>query len=128
MLMQTIRTKFAGCCVGQRTTGGCGKFVAVVARRLVAVVAVGDKDRLGAHQPGELADHGRVGHRPHAMDDAEMIGGLDRCGAAMRSSSRFWASFVGSGYRPKIWLRFARVARVSSSRSCFGPDIVSSCG
>ena len=52
--------------------------VAVVAGRLVAVVAVGDEDRLGAHDGRKLGDRRDVGHRPEAMDDAQVVGGHQR--------------------------------------------------
>ncbi len=57
---------------------GGGQFVAVVAGRFVAVVAVGDEQRLGGHQLDQLRDHRRIGDRPQAMDDAQVVGGFDR--------------------------------------------------
>ena len=61
----------------QRTAGGRRQFVAVVAGRFVAMMAVGDEDRLRAHLAGQMRNHARIGHRPHAMDHAQMVGRLD---------------------------------------------------
>jgi len=41
--------------------------VAVVAGGFVAVMAVGDKHRLGSHQAGQLGNQSDVGHRPEPM-------------------------------------------------------------
>ena len=57
---------------------GLGHFVAVVAGRLVAVMAVGDEHRLRPHQAGHLGRHRLVGHRPHHALHAQVVGGLHR--------------------------------------------------
>ncbi len=57
----------------ERTAGGRREFVAVVAGRLVAMVAVGDEYRLRAHGLLNLGDRFRVGQRPHPVLHAEVI-------------------------------------------------------
>ena len=64
--------------VGGREEAAVVDLLPVVAGGLVAVVAVGDEDRLGAHHGRELRDHGHVGDRPEAMDHAQMVGGHQR--------------------------------------------------
>ena len=53
-------------------------FVAILARRFVAVMAVGDEDRLGAHQCGQGRNDRNIGHRPEPMHHAQVIDGLKR--------------------------------------------------
>ena len=55
-----------------------GEPVAIVAGRFVAVMAVGNEQRLGVHDRGDVGDHLDVGDRPHAMDDAQMVGRRER--------------------------------------------------
>ena len=47
--------------------------LAVVARGFIAVVSVGDKDRLGAHESDDLRDDVRIVDDPHAVDDAVFV-------------------------------------------------------
>jgi len=53
--------------------------IAVVAGRFVAVMAVGDEEGLGIDDGRDVADCLDVGHRPHAVDDAQMIRRGVRC-------------------------------------------------
>ena len=55
-------------------TGRCGDLVAVLEGGLVAVVAVGDEDRLGGHQPSDDGMRFLVGHDPEPVFDTEVIG------------------------------------------------------
>ena len=54
------------------------EFVAELQAGLVAVVAVGDEDGLGAHQALQGGDRGRVVDLPEPVDDAEVVGRLLR--------------------------------------------------
>ena len=65
------------------------------------------KTGFGPISRGHGADHGHVGHGPHAMNHAQVVGRLERRDRSAAASSLSWTSFFGSGYRPKIWLRFA---------------------
>ena len=47
--------------------------LAVVARGFVTVMAVGDEDRLGAHEGDDLRDDVRIVDDPHAVDNAVFI-------------------------------------------------------
>src|SRR4051794_10088243 len=42
------------------------------------MMAIGDVNRFGPHEPGDFADEFLIGYRPQSADRAKMIGGLQR--------------------------------------------------
>ena len=67
-----ISVKFGGGLVVRHLARGLALFE-VLQAGLVAVVAVGDEDRLRPHEADHGADRVRVGHDPEPVGDAEVI-------------------------------------------------------
>ncbi len=57
---------------------GSRQFIAVIARRFVSMVSIGDKHGFVLDQPRHLRDQRRIGDRPQAVDDSQVIHRLQR--------------------------------------------------
>ena len=55
-----------------------GQFIAVVAGRFVAMMPIGNEERLRTEGARKLRDEADIVNRPHPMNDAEVIGRFER--------------------------------------------------
>ena len=85
--------------VGQRRLGG--KFVTIRTRGLVAMMPVGDEDVPVGHRGRGRGDDRRIGHRPDAVNHADLVGRLDRMAAGGEPIERAQDGRVGIGVRPE---------------------------
>ena len=102
---------------------------AILAGRLIAVVAVGNENRLRPDDRGDRGNRAHIRHRPNLADDAQMIGCHDRSQACSQPcpicSEPHWQD---RGRVRKSGSDWHFVVVISMSRSTFGPGKVSSCG
>ena len=97
MLTSIIRMKFGAALVVAHLAGGAA-LLQVTQAGFVAMMAVGDEDRLGTEQAGDGADDVLIGDGPEPADDAEMVGRLQRQRAAdQRRRAVSCTSSSGSG-------------------------------
>lgn len=77
MLTSIMRMKFGGG-IGVGRLARRRLLFQILQACLVAMVAVGDEDRLGAHHARDRADYGMICHHPHPAYGSQVVGGFQR--------------------------------------------------